>query len=103
MVLAIVLFAPVFLSACGSSKQLVNDVTRQGDIVSGTGTIEYFLEEGGFFAIRGSDKVVYDPRNLPLEFQETGLIVTFQVRVIPDAMGTHMVGPIVEVLEIKRK
>lgn len=78
------------------------DVTREGDMASGTGTVRHYRLEGGFFAIAGDDGTTYDPVDLPAEFRQDGLRVRFRVRILPDRMGIHMVGPIVEVVEISR-
>jgi hypothetical protein len=72
------------------------------DAVAGVGTIVFMEAEGGFHAIRSDDGVTYDPRSLPDAFKTDGLRVRFTVRVIPGAVGIHQVGPIVDVLEIKR-
>lgn len=68
-----------------------------------TGTVRYFTLEGGFWAVRGDDGVTYDPMNgLGSEFQRENLRVTLIAKVRNDMGGIHMVGPIVEVLSIKR-
>jgi hypothetical protein len=70
--------------------------------ISGTGTVIYSDLEGGFFAIHSDDGVTYDPQSLPNEFKADSVRVKFTVRVIPDAVGIHQVGPIVEVVEMSR-
>jgi hypothetical protein len=67
------------------------------------GTVKYLGLEGGFYAIVGSDRVTYDPLNLPAEFRHDGLAVRATLRVRDDMAGIHMVGPIVEVLRIERQ
>ncbi len=84
--------------ACGSptTPSLPDGATRV------TGTARFITLEGGFWAIRGDDGVTYDPKDgLPAQFQKDGLRVTAVVKTRSDLGGIHMVGPIVEILEIK--
>lgn len=68
------------------------------------GTVRYFTLEGGFWAVRGDDGVTYDPMNgLSPEYQRENLRVTLVAKVRNDMGGTHMVGPIVEVLSIQTR
>ena len=65
------------------------------------GTVQRFDLEGGFWAVRGDDGVVYDPLNgLAPAFQRDNLRVVLVAVVRPDVGGIHMVGPVVEVLSI---
>jgi hypothetical protein len=73
------------------------------DVCDITGRVLWFNLEGGFWAIRGDDQVSYDPINLPAEFREDGLRVVAALRLRRDLGGIHMVGPIVEVLSIRRQ
>jgi hypothetical protein len=67
-----------------------------------TGTARFLNLEGGFWALRGEDGVTYDPKDgLPAAFQRDGMRVTAIVKPRNDLGGIHMVGPIVEILEIK--
>ena len=45
---------------------------KVGQRIRITGVIRYNELEGGFFAIRGSDDVTYDPTNLPERSARTG-------------------------------
>ena len=92
--------ALAFTASCSPTS---TGVTRTGDEVSGTGTIRHFTVEGGFFAIRGDDSVTYDPTNLPLSLHRAGVRVRFAGRIRDDMMSFHMVGPIVELVEIKER
>src|ERR1700674_1044114 len=65
-----------------------------------TATVRFISIEGGFFALRGDDSVTYDPRNLPKLFQVDGLRVQTRLNVRSDLGGVHMVGPIVDVVDI---
>jgi hypothetical protein len=107
-------FAPVLLAAlvaAGACSPLLTDeesrdavhvgfVTRNGDLVSGTGTVQWFALEGGFFAIRGDDGKVYDPINLPAAFARDGVKVRFSAKLRRDVGSIHMVGEIVELQQI---
>ena len=86
---------------CGGSTPTspTGTVVVVGDVARGTGTVQFLIVEGGFFASRGDDGVAYDPRNLPLSFQKDGLRVRFEARILTMG-GIHMVGPIVDVLSI---
>lgn len=66
-----------------------------------TGTVRFMSVEGGFWAIRGDDGVTYDPVNgVPSAFQREGLRVRVDANRRDDMAGTHMVGPIIEILRI---
>jgi hypothetical protein len=96
--LAIVFAISVFAGACSSptSPSLPSGATRV------SGTVQYFNLEGGFWAIRGDDGVTYDPKDgLPAAYQRDGLRISAVVKPRADLGGIHMVGPIVEVLEIQ--
>lgn len=45
----------------------------------------------------------YNPTNLPEEFGEDGLPVKARIRLRTDMMGIHQAGPLVEVLEIRKR
>lgn len=93
----------LLLSAPGCSSvvaDLPGSVVRDGDVVRGTGTVLWFSIEGGFYAIQGDDGVAYDPINLPRDLHVDGRKVDFHARIRRDLAGFHMVGPIVELIEI---
>ena len=77
-------------------------VTAPDSVVAITGVVRHFDLEGGFFAIRGDDGTTYDPSNLDEEFRQDGLRVQARVRLRPDMGGIHMVGPIVDIIEIRK-
>jgi hypothetical protein len=68
-----------------------------------TGVVRHVETEGGFYAIRGSDSVTYDPRNLPAEFQKEGLNVEADARKRDDVMGIHQMGVIVDLERIRAR
>ncbi|WP_143170783.1 hypothetical protein [Desulfopila aestuarii] len=56
--------------------------------------------EGGFFVIVSDDNQIYDPINLPEAFQKDGLKVNATARYKSDTMSFHMVGDIIEIIDI---
>jgi len=90
------------LVGCSPAAPDTRGVTNDGTYVVGTGAVTYYSLEGGFWAIRGDDNVTYDPINLDKSFGTQGLRVRFRALLRKDLGGVHQVGPIVEILEIKR-
>ena len=85
--------------ACGDSPV---EPTDPNNLVA-TGTVRFFTLEGGFWAIAADDNVTYDPMTpLRAEFQRDGLRVRFEAKIRSDVGGTHMVGPIVEIIQIEK-
>jgi hypothetical protein len=64
------------------------------------GSIVYKDLEGGFFAIKGDDGRIYDPINLPEAFKKDGLRVKANARLKKDVGSIHMVGDIIEIVDI---
>ena len=64
------------------------------------GSIVYKDLEGGFFAIKGDDGRIYDPINLPDRFKKDGLKVKVNAKLRNDMGSIHMVGDIIEIVEI---
>ncbi|MGQ0560745.1 MAG: hypothetical protein ACT443_02585 [Gemmatimonadota bacterium] len=73
------------------------------DEVRGNGVVRWFSLEGGFYAIRGEDDEVYDPINLPVEFEKDGLEIWFEAEVRRGMSSIHMVGTIVELTKIRAR
>lgn len=88
--------------ASGDSAPALADSTAADSVIAISGVIRHFDLEGGFFAIRGDDGVTYDPSNLAGEFRRDGLRVRARARLRPDLGGIHMVGPIVDIIDIER-
>ncbi len=78
------------------------DTAAADSIVTITGVVRHFDLEGGFYAIRGDDGVTYDPSNLADDFRQDGLRVRARARLRPDMGGIHMVGPIVDIIDIQQ-
>ena len=74
--------------------------TPVGEIVKIRGTVVHKNVEGGFFAIEGDDGRVYDPINLPDRFKKDGLKVKVNAKLRNDMGSIHMVGDIIEIVEI---
>jgi hypothetical protein len=92
--------ALLIAGACSSSTPTEPDVPAGAIRVRGT--VTHYTFEGGFWAVRGDDGITYDPLSgLPSEFQREGLRVLMVAKVRNDLGGIHMVGPIVEILEIQ--
>ena len=64
------------------------------------GTVVYKDVEGGFFAIDGDDGKTYDPINLSDSFKINGLKVNITAKLRNDMGSIHMVGDIIEIVEI---
>lgn len=73
------------------------------NLVEIEGIIRYHELEGGFFALQSRDGETYNPTNLPEEFRQDGLPVRAKVRIRGDMMGIHQVGPLVEIVEIRKR
>ena len=70
-------------------------------IVSGFGEIAYIDFEGGFYGIITDEGMCYDPINLPLEFQEDGLKISFKAIIMAGYVNFHMWGIMVDIIEIE--
>ena len=96
--LAAIAIAALIGLSCGSAA--APDVPAGAVRVNGV--VHFYSLEGGFWAVRGDDGVIYDPMNgLPTAFQRENLRVTMVVNIRNDLAGIHMVGPIVEILHIE--
>jgi hypothetical protein len=97
----------VMIGACsGGGSDWVTPAAEKGGAgaqIHITGVVRHFELEGGFYAIRGSDSVTYDPRNLPAEFQKDGLNVEADARKRDDVMGIHQMGVIVDLERIRAR
>jgi hypothetical protein len=97
---AFLIGALIFSAACSSSSPTAPDIPVGA--IQVIGTVHHYALEGGFWAVRSDDGVIYDPINgLAPEFQRENLRVTLVVHVRNDMGGIHMVGPIVEVVSIQ--
>lgn len=92
VVVALFMLLVVVCASCADSKHRS---------LSFTGTVQYSELEGGFYAIKGDDGIVYDPINLASEFRVPGLRVQVEALLREDLAGIHMVGPIIEITNIR--
>jgi hypothetical protein len=65
-----------------------------------TATVKYSTLEGGFFYLHGDDGRDYDPTNLPSAYQTDGKRVKVKFVIREDLGSIHMMGIIVEIVEI---
>ncbi|KAF1076636.1 hypothetical protein [Methanogenium sp. MK-MG] len=82
--------------ACGCTDGGVKDP----DAVSGAGTVVYNDFEGGFYGIVTDDGTRYLPLNLPDEFAQDNLSVTFAGTVQKDVVTIQQWGTPLELSEI---
>src|SRR5450759_1729857 len=90
---ALMLIGLFCCTACSSS-------TGTSEIKNVTGYVRFYSFEGGFYALRGDDSVTYDPTNLAKNLQIDGIRFSARLNVRSVAGDTHMVGPIVDILDI---
>ena len=67
------------------------------------GNVQHLNLEGGVFVIRDSEGVQYNPMNLPEAFRIPGLRVEADARRREDTASIGMVGPIIELVRIRRQ
>lgn len=94
------LLAIALLAVLSCTSDSTGKDTPVGKTVSGT--VTWFTLEGGFYGIQGDDSEVYDPINLDPAFQQDGLRVAMTCIPRPDLASFHMVGVIVEIIDIKQ-
>ena len=75
--------------------------TAPGPILQGSGTIQYTSLEGGFYLIVSDAGRKFDPLRLDPAVQRDGLRVRYVVRPRSNAVSVHMVGTIVDVIQIE--
>lgn len=96
-ILMISLALSLVAAACSSTQR-----SGEGDILEGTGTVQYIEVEGGFYGIVADDGRQFDPRDLNESYKEDGLRVHFRLREVEDAVSIRMWGTIVEIISIER-
>lgn len=73
-----------------------------GTKISGTGTMQLINLEGGFYGIAGDDGLNFDPTNLKKEFQQDGLHVRFEARILTGMVNTRQWGTIIEITKMEK-
>jgi len=96
------------LAACASSGsngwvELEPDTPGSGPTFHLEGTVHHLEIEGGLFVIRDAEGTQYNPANLPDEFRGDGMAVEADARRRDDMASIGMVGPIIELLRIRRQ
>lgn len=66
------------------------------------GTVTYMELEGGFWVIQDEEHT-YDPLNLPDEFKKQDLKVSVAANIEEDMVSIHQVGPIIDIVSIKKR
>jgi len=94
MLFALAGVVAVFATACIFSSD--------DEMAKGKGTVVYLDLEGGFYGIVADNGKRYDPINLPKEFQQDGLRVSFEAKIRDDLASFHMWGQLVEIIKINR-
>ncbi|MFC2076410.1 hypothetical protein ACFLT7_04935 [candidate division KSB1 bacterium] len=77
------------------------EASKDGDTVTGTGTVIYLDFEGGFYGIVSDDGEHHDPINMESEFKRDGLRVRFSGIIRDDLMSYHMWGHLLELTYIE--
>jgi hypothetical protein len=69
--------------------------------ILGTGEIEYYPDDGGFYGVISDNGIHYEPINLPDEFKIDGLRALFIFKLPDDSTSYHLWLRIVELIDIK--
>jgi hypothetical protein len=83
--------------ACGC----LGDAPGPEPAITASGTVTYVDLEGGFYGIVASDGAHYLPLNLPADFREDGLSVTFEAEPEEDVATIQQWGTPVTILSIE--
>jgi hypothetical protein len=98
------------LGACASGagresnpwQELATDTDRPGPTIHLGGLVRYLDLNGGLFVIEDADGPRYQPTNLPPAYQLDGLPVEAEARRREDLASIGMVGPVVELVRIRK-
>ncbi|WP_292522099.1 DUF333 domain-containing protein [Methanoculleus sp.] len=72
------------------------------DRIAGNGTVTYVDLEGGFYGIVADDGERYLPADLPAEYREDGLRVTFTADIASETVTIQQWGTPVEIVNIEK-
>lgn len=97
----------LLVSACagtpeGGGWDVVMPAAADVETTRIAGPVTYMDLEGGLYVIRGTDGTNYNPTNLPDAYREDGLRVEADVVRRDDMASIGMVGPIIDVVRIRR-
>lgn len=94
--LPLLLSGLLFVVACSDPFASTSEFTIDA-------TVQLIPLEGGCWAIKPNDQTTFEPMSLPSVFQRNGLQVTATLRRRHDMASICMIGPIVEVLDIRTR
>lgn len=105
--IVLMLVTALTLSSCASvGKNRWVELTPQpvgaGPVLHITGTVHHLDLEGGLFVIRDRAGTQFNPVNLPAGFRVEGIAVETEAQRRDDAASIGMVGPMIELLRIRR-
>lgn len=82
--------------------EVLMPTSRESETTRIAGPVTYMDLEGGLWVIRGPDGTNFHPTNLPEAYREDGLPIEAEVVRRDDVASIGMVGPIVDVVRIRR-
>jgi len=91
------IFSLIFLFSACTEPTAMKDGELQIE-----GEVTYKTIEGGFWAIQDQDQT-YEPINLSEDYQQEGLKVQVSANEAKDMASVHMVGPIIEIVSIRKR
>jgi hypothetical protein len=91
IVIGIMILLTTIFSGCSKEDTLI-----------GTGRVRYIDLEGGFYGIVSDNGENYDPLNLPDEFKQDYLNISFKAKILTNQSSYHMWGKIVYIIEIEK-
>ncbi len=99
--------ALLMLASCAATGgngwvDLKPETPGSGPTIHISGTVRHLDLEGGLFVIRDAAGTQYNPVNLPAAFQVEGVAVEAEARRRDDMASIGMVGPLIELLRIRR-
>ena len=71
-------------------------------VISKTGTLKHIDLNGWFYGIVSDDGKEYEVANLDTTFQEDGLRVRFDAKILENSESIHMWGKVVELTNIEK-
>lgn len=96
------LFAFAACTAGGGDWDVLMPDLEGVDVTRVSGTVAHLDLEGGVFVIRAEDGTSYDPTNLPEGYRVDGTPVEADVLVRDDVASIRMVGPVVNIVRLRR-
>lgn len=95
IVLSALVMVMLVLTSCSG-------VEKSGDnVLTEAGVVEFVNLDGGFYGIINPRGQKYEPINLSKEFQEPGLLVTVDAKILTD-VTTHQWGTPIEIIYITK-